>query len=352
MIKRFLLTLSILFCLIVVSAVPVFSETKAAQPAAALADIKPFTWKLASLAPKYVGWAKHIRELIHPAVATATNGNLKPKWYWGGIMGEDRDYIDKMKIGQLDGAAFNGQGVVLAMPEMAVLELPFMFNNYEEVDYIRKKMFLKFDALARKRGYIIVAWADQDFDQIYSTRYRMATVEEFKKTKFLSWYGPAEEKVLNRLGTSPIPIGVLEISPSIRQNVADTLIAPAVWIVGSQLYTTIKYVNTVKIRYSPVALFVRLDVWNTLPGQYQKDLLAIRNNEVIEFTKLARNDSGRALQAMLKSGGVQETIMPPAEIEKMKALLKPVWYDMAGNDFSKELLDELLGHLNDFRAKR
>ncbi len=314
-------------------------------------DVKPFPWKLASLAPKYVGWAKHIRELIHPAVAKATDGKLIPKWYWGGIMGEDRDYIDKMKIGQLDGAAFNGQGVVLAMPEMAVLELPFMFNNYAEVDYVRKKMFYQFDALARKRGYIIVAWADQDFDQIYSTRYPLTTVEEFKNTRFLSWYGPAEEKVLNRLGTSPIPIGVLEISPAIRQNVADTLIAPAVWIVGSQLYTTLKYVNPVKIRYSPVALFVKLEVWNRLPEQYQQNLLAIRNKEVIKFTELARNDSGRSLEAMIKKGGVKESVMSPVEIAKMKKLLKPVWYEMAGKDFSKELLDELLGHLHDFRTK-
>ena len=337
--------------MVIILTLTVFMSVSAgADPSINPKDVKPFTWKLASLAPKYVGWAKHIRELIHPAVARASEGKLIPKWYWGGIMGEDRDYIDKMKIGQLDGAAFNGQGVVLAMPEMAVLELPFMFNNYAEVDYVRKKMFIKFDALARKRGYIIVAWADQDFDQIYSTKYPLTTVEEFKKTKFLSWYGPAEEKVLKRLGTSPIPIGVLEISPSIRQNVADTLIAPAVWIVGSQLYTTIKYVNPVKIRYSPVALFVRLEVWNKLPDQYQRDLLAIRNHEVIEFTELARNDSGRSLEAMIKRGGVKESVMPPAEIEKMKALLKPVWYEMAGKDFSRELLDELLGHLETFRA--
>lgn len=338
-------------CILSIAAVIFLSTHVFANSSIKPEDVKPFTWKLASLAPKYVGWAKHIRELIHPPVSKATDGKLIPKWYWGGIMGEDKDYIDKMKIGQLDGAAFNGQGVVLAMPEMAVLELPFMFNNYDEVDYVRKKMFPKFDALARERGYIIVSWADQDFDQIYSSKYPMTSIEDFKKTKFLSWYGPAEQKVLEKLGANPIPIGVLEISPSIRQNVTNALIAPAVWIVGSQLYTTIKYVNTVKIRYSPVALFIRLEAWNKLPDEYQKNLLAIRDNEAVDFTIKARNDSTRSLEAMIKKGGVKESIMPPSEIEKMKSLLKPLWYEMAGKDFPKELLDELLGHLEDFRKK-
>ncbi|WDP92811.1 MAG: TRAP transporter substrate-binding protein DctP [Desulfobacter sp.] len=310
------------------------------------------TWKLASLAPKHVGWAKHIREIIHPAVSRATGGNLTPRWYWGGIMGEDRDYIDKMKIGQLDGAAFTGQGVVMVLPEMSVLELPFMFNSYDEVDYVRKRMFPTFDALARKRGYIITAWADQDFDQIYSSKYPMARVEDFKKAKFLTWYGPVEHKVLARLDVRPIPMGVLEISPALRQNMADTIIAPAVWILGSQLYTTIKYVNPVKIRYSPVALFINIEAWNRLPQTYQDKLLAIRDNELKEFTQKSRMDSKRALDAMVTKAGVKKISMEKEELDKFRRLVKPVWYEMAGKDFPRSLLDELLAHLDDYRSTR
>jgi TRAP-type C4-dicarboxylate transport system substrate-binding protein len=317
-----------------------------------MAQDKQFTWKLASLAPKYVGWAKHIRQIIHPAVARATEGNLVPQWYWGGIMGEDSDYIDKMKIGQLDGAAFTGQGVVMVMPEMSVLELPFMFYNYDEVDYIRKKMFPRFDELARKRGYVITAWADQDFDQIYSSKYPMNRVEDFKKAKFLTWYGPVEQNVLEKLGARPMSMGVLEISPSIRQNMADTLIAPAVWILGSQLYTTIKYVNPLKIRYSPVALFVNIESWNKLPKDYQDKLLAIRDKELKEFTLKSRNDSEKSLDAMIKKAGIKESRMAADELKKIQDLVKPVWYEMAGKDFPKTLLDELIAHLDDYRSGR
>ena len=37
-------------------------------PPSVAGEQKPFEWKLAALAPRYVGWAKHMREIIHPAV--------------------------------------------------------------------------------------------------------------------------------------------------------------------------------------------------------------------------------------------------------------------------------------------
>ena len=318
-------------------------------PPSVSAKDKKIQIKMASLAPKNVGWAKHIREIIHPAIEKATGGNVKLKWYWGGVMGNDEDYLQKMRIGQLQGGAFTGRGVVLVCPEMAVLELPFMFSNYEEVDYIRKKMFPTFDAYAEKRGYKMIAWADQDFDQIYSVKWKMDKLEDFRNARFLSWYGTMEQKLLTSLGSSPSPVNVTELTPSLRQGVGDTMIAPAIWVVGSQLYTVIKYVNPIKIRYSPAAVFVTMDTFTSLPESYQKNILAIRDNELNTFIQKSRIDSEKSYQAMLKYG-MKETRMRQDELTQIREKAKKIWAEMAGRDFPKELLDELQGYLAEFRS--
>lgn len=312
---------------------------------------KKVVWKVASLAPKNVGWAKHLREIIIPAMDRATNNTLEVKWYWGGVMGEDKDYLQKMRIGQLDGAALSGRGVVLGCPEMSVLELPFMFNDYDEVDYVRKKMFPTFDAIVEKRGYKFTAWGDQDFDQIYSTKYKMDTLDDFRKAKFLTWYGPLEQHVLETLGASPVPMGVTEISPAVRQGIVDTMIMPAVWIVGAQMYTIVKHVNPVKIRYSPVSTFINLDSWNELAPEYRENLLKMREKEGMVFIKKARTDSKKALEAMIQYG-VKKTVMEPAHLADMKEKCKKLWFEMAGREFPKSLLEELLAHLAEYRAKQ
>jgi len=308
-----------------------------------------YCFKLASLAPKNIGWAKHIREIIHPALKTATQSNVELNWFWGGVMGNDKDYIQKMKIGQLHGAAFSGQGVVLVCPEMAVLELPFLFKNYDEVDYIRKKMISTFDRYVEKRGYKLIVWADQDFDQIYSVKFKLDSLEDFGKARFLTWYGPMEHKLLTTLGSSPVPVNVTEVSPSILQGVGDALIAPAIWVIGSQLYSKFKYVNPVQIRYSPTAVFVTQKAWNSIPQNYRDNIMAMRNKEAHEFRKKTREDSKKSFDAMVKYG-ITVSEMNPTELNRLQKESMKIWNEMAGNDFPKELLDELLSHLKQYRS--
>lgn len=308
-----------------------------------------YCFKLASLAPKSIGWAKHIREIIHPALRNATQGNVELNWFWGGVMGNDKDYIQKMKIGQLHGAAFSGQGVVLVCPEMAVLELPFLFNNYEEVDYIRKKMISTFDRYVEKRGFKLIVWADQDFDQIYSVKFKMDKLDNFKKARFLTWYGPMEHKLLTTLGSSPVPVNVTEITPSILQGVGDALIAPAIWVIGSQLYSKFEYVNPAQIRYSPTAVFVTIKAWNSIPKTYQKNIMAMRNKEAYEFRAKTRTDSKKSFDAMVKYG-LTVSEMKPDELDHLKNQSMKIWNEMAGKEFPKELLDELLRHLKHYRS--
>ena len=112
----------------------------------AMAKDDVYKWKLATLAPDGVGWAIHIKELLHPAIDKATNNTVKLTWYWGGIMGDDEDYIAKMRIDQLQGMGFSGAGFVMACPAGSVLELPFLFQSDEEVDFIKGKMRDDFDA--------------------------------------------------------------------------------------------------------------------------------------------------------------------------------------------------------------
>jgi TRAP-type C4-dicarboxylate transport system substrate-binding protein len=311
---------------------------------------KQYKFKLASLAPKAMGWARHVREIAHPYLKEGTNDGLKIKWYWGGVMGNDKDYIQKMKIGQLHGGAFTGQGSVLVVPEMGVVELPFLFNNYDEVDYIKEKISPSFDSYAEKRGYKIIVWADQDFDQIYSANFKMETLEDFPKTRFLTWYGPLEQMVLKKLGASPIPVNVTEITPSIRQGVADTLIAPAIWVLGAQLYTTMKYVNPVKIRYSPVTVIVTTKAFNSIPEDYQKVVMGLRGDTSRTICGKIREDNKKSYDAMINKAGLKEATMSPEVLDQMREKCKEVWYEAAGKEFPKELLDEVLAHLKDFRA--
>jgi len=309
-----------------------------------------FHLKMASLAPKNVGWARNIRNIMHPALDRVTNGEMRLKWYWNGVMGDDKDYIKKINAGELDGAALTSFGLLLACPEMAVLELPFLFNNYAEVDYIREKMWDTFDAIAEKNGLKLIILADQDFDQIYSVKYPMNKWKHFQQAKIIQWNGIVEQKAFDLLGINYFSMDVSSIFSAIREKLADTYIGPALWVVGSQLYPDFKYVNPIKIRYSPAGTFLSLKVWKSLPQNYRNALIKVRKNEAKEFLKQCRVDSKKAYQAM-KKYGMQASKTDPATIKILKDKSLPLRNQFLGKLYSQAILNELLKHLSDFRLK-
>ncbi|MFP4477475.1 MAG: TRAP transporter substrate-binding protein DctP [Desulfatibacillaceae bacterium] len=317
----------------------------------ATAEDDRIRWKFATLAPDGVGWAKHVKKMIFPVIERETEGRLETKIYWGGVMGDDEDYVKKMRVGQLHGAGLSGQGVNIACPEMSVVELPFLFRNYDEVDHIKKKMRSQFDAILEENGYMALSWLDQDFDQIYSARYPMTETTHFENARFMTWYGPIEEAVLERLGANPVPINVPEATTSVRQGVVDTVIGPAIYIVGAQMYTIVKYINPVKIRYSPALVLVTTDAYNMLPMKYHRRLEALREDLERDFCALVRSDNAKCLQAM-KRYGVTMVEMSDDQKRNFRARVRPVWEELAGDVYPRYILDELIAHLEHYRRDK
>jgi TRAP-type C4-dicarboxylate transport system substrate-binding protein len=310
-----------------------------------------YVLKMGTLAPEGVGWAALIKDMVTPGMLNATNGQVILDWYWGGTMGDDQDILAKMRNKQLQGGAFSGQGLVMASPEMSLLELPFLFENYDEVEYVYSKLRPRISQWFEKRGYHLILLGEQDFDQLYSTKIPIRTPDDFKNSRVLTWYGPLEEKSFKAMGASPLPIRVPEISASIRTGVCDVLITPAIWAVGTQMYTVMKYINPVHIRYSPAGGMIRLETWNLLPKEVQTAMDNYAISVEKDFRQKVRASNQKCLKAMYKYG-MKEVQMTPAEIDVWKKRLLPLWDEFAAKGYySKAELAEVKGYLAEIRSK-
>ncbi|MDI6795656.1 MAG: TRAP transporter substrate-binding protein DctP [Desulfatibacillaceae bacterium] len=308
-------------------------------------------WKVATLAPKGIGYSQRFAEVLMPAIEEETKGNLAFKVYWGGSMGDDVQILQKMRLGQLDGAGLSGQGTFMMASEIPILGLPFLFEDYGEVDHIKEMMIEEFDAIALRQGFKLLLWLDQDFDQIYSRSQPMDKMENFRRVRFVTWFGPLEGRMLERMGASPIPINVAEIPSAMRSGMADAMIAPAIWIIGTQLYTRARYVNPVRIRYVPAFVVVTAKAFEAVPEQHRQVLSQRRLSLAHDFCVLARQDSEKSLVAMI-AYGVKEASPCENELARMKAAVRPVWDDLSGDLYPQSLLDKLVAHLEDFRAQK
>ena len=90
------------------------------------------------------------------------------KFYAGGVAGDERDAVRKMRLGQINGAAVTAIGLGLIQPEVRVLELPMLINNYDELDYVRNKLDADLRKKFEDKGYVLLGWGDVGPVHIFS----------------------------------------------------------------------------------------------------------------------------------------------------------------------------------------
>lgn len=329
--------LTLILALVPVSGVSVAGEFKAGA------------WKFGTVAPKGVGYAIHVDQIIMKEIEKATDGKVKVKIYWGGVLGDDEAVNEKLKAGLLQGAGFSGHGSFLACKELSIVALPFLFSDFDEVDYIRKKMIGAFEKIMNKNGYALIAWVDQDFDQIYSITKPIARAADFKDVTFITWAGPVEEKMLLALSAMPIPTRTTEVVRVIKKDKIDGNIGPAIWVVGTQLYSKFRYINPIKIRYTPGSMMLSTKAFDDLGTVYQNRFLAARDDMTRDFVEKVRESNEQCLAAM-KKYGVKFVETSPEDLKELKGLTRPVWNQLVGVVYPQTLLSELLAHLKEYRA--
>jgi hypothetical protein len=199
----------------------------------------------------------------------------------------------------------------------------------------------------------LMFWIDQDFDQIYSVSTPMATLEDFPRGKWVAWHGTIEKAVLKTLGASYEPMSVTEISENLRAGKVDAAMAPSIWVVGAQLYTVFKYVNPVKIRYSPAVIVVTMDTYNAIKAtgkNVESRFLALRGPAQDKFCKATREDGKKSIEAMLNYG-VKEVKMTPDAYAALRKKALSVYRELAGDVYPVNLLQELQRYLAEKRGQ-
>src|SRR5437868_12100095 len=117
------------------------------------------TLKFATLAPEGSSWMKTMTAL-NDELQQKTGGAVKFKFYPGGVSGDEKDVVKKVRIGQLQAAGFTGVGLGEIAPPVRILDAPWLIHNDKEVDFLYKTFDKDFNASIEKGGYVLLGWTE------------------------------------------------------------------------------------------------------------------------------------------------------------------------------------------------
>ena len=123
------------------------------------------TLKLATIAPENSQWMQDMRAGAK-LIRERTDGRVIIKLFGGGVMGNDKKVLRKIRIGQLHGGAFTAGSMMDRYPDLSIYGLPLLFNSQGEVDYVRERLDARLKAGLEEAGFVSFGFAGGGFAMV------------------------------------------------------------------------------------------------------------------------------------------------------------------------------------------
>jgi len=304
--------------------------------------------KFATLAPDGSTWMKTMRALDQD-VRAGTDNRVGFKFFPGGVQGDEKDVIRKMRNGQIHGAGFTGFGLGSIVPETRVLELPFMFESLDELDYVRAQTSDFYQKSFAEKGYNLLGWTDVGFVYLF-TKTPVRAPSDMPQAKWWIWSGDQLAEIFYRaFRITPIPLAAPDVLTSLQTGVVDAVYASPLACVALQWVTRVKFMSDVPVTHGISAVVV---TDKSLAGVSDADravLKELTRKHLADLTAKTRTQNIEAM-AEIKKEGVQVVPVGAAARKEFTERGRAAWSDGVGTLYSKELLDRVNAIVAEYRS--
>jgi len=303
--------------------------------------------KLSVLAPEGSTWVKVLEEM-NQELQTKSGGKVALKIYAGGVSGDEKDVLRKMRIGQVHAAAFTGVGLGEIVPAFRVLELPMLFRNYQEVDYVKGKLQPELEKQFDAKGFVLLGWAEAGFVNIFSNK-PIKNKDDMKGVKMWAWEGdPLVKTMYETLGIVPVPLALPDVLTSLQTNLIDGVYGPPLGVIALQWFTKTKYMTDVNLANSTGALVMSKAEFAKLAPDQQAMLKEVAQKYGQQLVQKIRAENQSAVET-LKKNGIQVVAVDPAAKQEIITLSESVYPKLAGSLYSPALLQQVKGYIAEVR---
>ncbi len=305
--------------------------------------------KFATLAPEGSTWMKAMRQYT-AEVSSKTANRVQFKIYAGGVSGDEKDVVRKIRLGQLQAGGFTGVGIGEIAPEIRLLDTPFLFKNSAEIDHIYKTFDADFRKYFETRGYVLLGWAEVGIVNVFSNS-PVTKPEDMRSVKIWMWEGdPIAEAMFDALKVKPIPLSVTDVMTSLQTGMINGVYGSPLSVIALQWFARMKYVFSLPITNASGAVVLAKKTFDALSKEDQRTLLDLGDKHLRALTLQSRKDNTQSLTVLKNKKLVFTDPAGPAVVAEFEKAGDTARQSLVGKMYPKELMDRLQAALKVFRA--
>lgn len=306
--------------------------------------------KIATLVPNQSQWMQDMRA-AGKSIAEKTDGRVTLKFYGGGTQGTEDKVLQKIKIGQLHGGTFSPTDFMKQYSAINVYGLPFVFESWDEMRYVRERMDPILEAGFDDLGFVTFGFVGS-FSVVLSN-VPIANYSDMKGKKvWLPQGDTVSYEAMRRLQLSPVAVPVTDVLTGLQTGLLDIAAIPPEVGVALQWHTRVKHVTDMPVAYAMTFLAISSRMFNKLSAEDQAVLHDVLGDVYARLDGKAESESQNAMRALEKFG-IEAVEPEDGQFEELQRTINDTNLELAKEGvFPLDLYEKMQGHIRDFRASQ
>lgn len=309
----------------------------------------PFLVATSLLEAKVIVKYGHVGPPVHPqhhgAMAFAKHvnekaaGEIEVQVFPMGQLGGERSMTEQVQAGTLHMTAVTAGVLSNFVPEVIVIELPFIFPNREVAYNVLDDKEVK-ERIARyceQKGFIFIGYTENEFRDITNSKRPIRKPSDLKGLKIRVIESPLHIDTFKALGANPTPMPFPEIYNALQQKIIDGQDNPLYTSILMKFTEVNKYATVTNHILTECPTVVNRAFWNTLSPDQQRIFREAAEIQIKVNRELNAKNRVDALEKA-KAQNVDVYILSDKEKEEFKKAVKtvhekyrsivgPEWYD-------------------------
>lgn len=255
-----------------------------------------------------------------------------------GSLGGEREMIEGLQIGTVDFVITSTGPLGNFVPETYVLDLPFLFENYEEARCVLDSD-LGDELLAKMSDHNLVglAWSENGFRHMTNSQREIATPEDADGLRVRTMENSVHQEAFRQMGARPTPMAFPELFTALQQGTVDGQENPITVIVATNFWEVQDYLSLTGHVYSPAIV---------LGSPILMDGLSEEERGWFEQAARASAEATREEVSRLEREGVElleeegMTVKTDIDVAPFQEAVEPA-YEIFTSEYGNEMLERV-----------
>jgi len=271
-------------------------------------------------------------------VEKRTNGRYKVQTFYSGALGAERESVEGVQLGTLDLTLTSTGPLPNFVPEIAILDIPFLFRDYAHARAvldgpIGQELLTKFPP----KGMVGLAWGENGFRHMTNSKRPVNLPDDLKGLKMRTMENPIHIEAYRQFGILPTPMAFTEVFTALQQGTVDGQENPLSVITAAKLDQVQKYLSLTGHVYSPAVFLMNKAQWDKL-SEADKQAFLDAAREGVKANRARVDDDERRAVADLRAKGM--LVVDNVDRGRFQIVLAPVYVDF-GKRFGQANIDRI-----------